>query len=111
MPSAAEKQILLAPDVVARAAAPLAGDREQQWMLRQPRAVRESFAEEVFGREDEERLQEIWMLQQPASVRRSFLDEVLSYDPSTPREMLWMLRQDDAICRSYARFVLLGEND
>ena len=111
MPSAAERQILLAPDVVARAAAPLAADREQQWMLRQPRDVRASFAEEVFGRPDEERLQEIWMLHQPLAVRRSFLDEVLAYDPSAPREQVWMLRQDDAVCRSYARFVLLGEND
>jgi IS1 family transposase len=110
MPSAAERQILLAPDVVARAAAPLAGDREQQWMLRQPRAVRESFAEEVFGREDEERLQEIWMLQQPLALRQSYLDEVLAYAPDTPREMVWMLRQSDEVCRSYARFVLLGEN-
>lgn len=111
MPSSAEKQVLLAPDVVARAAAPLAADREQRWMLRQPKAVRESFAHEVFGQPDEERLQEIWMLHQPREVRESYVRHVLSKDPDAPREMLWMLRQDDEICRSYARFVLLGQDD
>jgi IS1 family transposase len=111
MPSAAEKQLLRAPDVVARAAAPLAPDREQQWMLRQPRRVRESFADEVFGREDEEERQEVWMLHQPREVRESYASEVLAYDPAAPREMVWMLRQDDEVCRSYARFVLLGESD
>ena len=111
MPSAAEKQILRAPDVVARPDAPLAPDREQQWMLRQPRRVRESFADEVFGREDEEQRQEVWMLFQPLDIRQSYASEVLAYDPATPREMVWMLRQDDATCRSYARFVLLGEDD
>jgi len=111
VPSAAEKQLLLAPDVFARAAAPLAPEREQQWMLRQPRRVRASFAEEVFGREDEQRRQQVWMLHQPLEVRRSFARDVLAHDPATPREMLWMLRQDDAVCRSYARFVLLGADD
>ncbi len=110
MPSAAEKQLLLAPDVVARAAAPLAQLPEQQWMLRQPKAIRESFAHEVLGQPDEERLQEIWMLHQPRAIRSSYAADVLSKDPDAPREMLWMLRQDDAICRSYARFVLLGED-
>ena len=111
MSSAAEKQLLLAPDLVARAAAPMAAEPEQRWMLRQPRAVRESFAHEVLGRPDEERLQELWMLHQPREVRASYARDVLSQDPAAPREMLWMLRQDDATCRSYARFVLLGEDD
>jgi hypothetical protein len=84
MPSAAEKQLLRAPDVVARAAAPLAADREQQWMLRQPRRVRASFADEVFGREDEEERQEVWMLHQPLAVRESYASEVLAYDPAAP---------------------------
>jgi hypothetical protein len=110
VPSAAEKQLLLAPDLIARAAAPMAALPEQQWMLRQPRRVRESFAHEVLGRPDEERLQQIWMLHQPLEVRRSYAEEVLARDPDAPREMLWMLRQDDATCRSYARFVLLGED-
>lgn len=111
MPSSAEKQLLLAPDLIARAAAPLAVLPEQQWMLRQPRRVRESFAREVFGQADEERLQEIWMLHQPRELRASYAREVLARDPAAPREMLWMLRQDDATCASYARFVLLGEDD
>jgi hypothetical protein len=110
VPSAAEKQILLAPDLVARAAAPLAPDREQQWMLRQPRELRRSYAEEVFGREDEELQSQVWMLHQPREVREDYLREVLLAEPDPPREMVWMLQQDDETCASYARFVLLGED-
>ena len=111
MASAAEKQLLLAPDAIARAAAAMAPDAESAWMLRQPRAVRRSFAEEVFGRPDEERLQEVWMLHQPREVRESFAEDVRLRPPEPAREMVWMLRQDDATCRSYARYVLLGEED
>ena len=110
MPSA-EKQILTAPDVVARAAAAVAPDRRQQWMLRQPRATRRSYADEVLGREDEEHHAQAWMLEQPREVRESYLHDVLLKDPDPPRELVWMLRQDDATCRSYARFVLLGEGE
>ena len=111
MPSAAEKQILLAPDVVARAAAPMAPLPEQQWMLRQSRDVRRSFCEEVFGRDDEEFHQQVWMLHQPRELRESYAREVLERDPDAPeREMVWMLRQDDDVCASYARYVLLGED-
>ncbi len=74
---AADRQILTAPDAIARAAAPLAPEREQRWMLKQPRELRASFAREV-----------------------------LLPDPEAPREMIWMLFQDDATCRSYARYVL-----
>ena len=111
MPSAAEKQLLLAPDAVARAAAPMAPDAEARWMLRQPREVRRSFAEEVFGHPDMERLQELWMLRQPLETRRSFAEHVLARDPDAPREMVWMLHQSDAICGSFASFVLLGGDD
>ena len=102
----AEKQILLAPDVVARAAAAVAPDREAQWMLRRPRAVRQSFAESVLDAEDREHAQEVWMLRQPRELRLSFLDEVIAYDPETPREMAWMLRQSDEVCASYVDEVL-----
>ena len=76
MPSA-EKQVLLAPDVVARAAARVAPEQEQRWMLRQPRAVRRSYAEEVLGRDDEDRRAEAWMLLQSDAVRRSYVRDVL----------------------------------
>ncbi len=109
MPSAAEKQLLLAPDAVARAAAPMAPDAEARWMLRQPRALRRSFAEEVFGREDEQLRQQAWMLRQPREVRESFVEHVLMKQDPLPREEIWMLRQDDDVCRSYVSYVLLAE--
>jgi hypothetical protein len=110
MASPAERKLLLAPDAVARAAIPLAPDREARWMLRQPRALRRSFVEEVHGREDEDVRQQVWMLHQPREVRESFVRHVLLKQDPPAREMVWMLRQDDAICASYARFVLLGED-
>ena len=106
MPSVAEKQLLLAPDVVARSVAPMAPEPEQQWMLRQPRSVRRSFAEEVLGADDEEKAMEAWMLRQPRKLRLDFLDQVVSRDPKAPPEMRWMLRQSDEVCRSYADEVL-----
>jgi hypothetical protein len=72
-----ERKILTAPDGVARAAAAAVKDPRQRWMLRQPRAVRCSYAEEVHGRADEERRAEIWMLLQGDAVRRSYVRDVL----------------------------------
>lgn len=111
MASSAERQILLAPDAVARAAVPLAPDREARWMLRQPRAVRRSFAEEVIGAPDRELRQEVWMLRQPRELRESFVEHVLLRADPVPREQVWMLRQSDELCESYVRYVLLGEDD
>ena len=102
----AERQVLTAPDMVARAAAAVAPDREQRWMLRQPRDVRCSYADEVLGRPNEDLLAEAWMLRQPRKVRLSYLDEVASRDPGVPPEQRWMLKQADAVCRSYVREVL-----
>ena len=102
----AERQVLTAPDVVARAAAAVAPDREQRWMLRQPRDVRCSYADEVFGRPDEDVLAEAWMLRQPKALRLSYLDEVVAHQPDVPPEQRWMLKQDDEVCRSYVREVL-----
>jgi hypothetical protein len=110
MASSAERSLLLAPDAVARAAVGLAPDREAKWMLRQPRAVRRSFVDEVFGREDEERLQQIWMLSQPREIRESFVEHVLMKQDPEPREEIWMLRQADAVRESYVSYVLLGED-
>ncbi len=75
--STTERRVLTAPDAVARAAARLAADPEQRWMLCQPRSVRQSFAEEVFGRPDAELRQQIWMLRQPQAVRESYIADVL----------------------------------
>jgi hypothetical protein len=75
--SSMERQVLMAPDVFARQAARLAVEREQRWMLRQPRAVRRSYADEVLGRDDEELRSQIWMLRQSAEVRESYVREVL----------------------------------
>ena len=109
-PPPSERQLLLAPDAVARAAVALAPDREAQWMLRQPRAVRRSFVEEVFGREDEERPPAGWMLSQPREIRESFVEHVLMKQDPQPREEIWMLRQADDVRESYVRYVLLGED-
>ena len=109
MSSSAEKQVLLAPDVVARAAAAVVPDREQQWMLRQSRELRRSYAEEVHGRPDETERAEAWMLRRPLEVRLSYLREVVLHQDDPPREMVWMLRQSDEVARSYASFVLDGE--
>lgn len=105
----AERQVLMAPDVVARAAASVAPDRSARWMLRQPRPLRQSFAEEVLGAPDRELAEEIWMLRQPLEVRLSYLENVVAYDASTPREQVWMLRQSDEVCASYIDEVLLGD--
>jgi hypothetical protein len=70
-----ERAILLAPDAVARRAAPLAGDAEQRWMLRQSRAVRASYCHDALGRG--EIAERAWMLRQPDDVRESYISEVL----------------------------------
>jgi hypothetical protein len=72
-----ELRVLTAPDAVARTAARFAPDPLQRWMLCQPRAVRQSFAEEVYGRPDEELRQQVWMLRQPEAVRESYIADVL----------------------------------
>lgn len=106
----AERQILTAPDAIARAAAPMAPEPEQRWMLKQSRDLRRSFADEVFGRPDEDVRQQVWMLHQPRDVRQSFAREVLMQADAPEREMIWMLFQDDEACRSYARYVLDGDD-
>jgi hypothetical protein len=109
MPSA-ERQVLTAPDVIARAAARMAPDPMQRWMLEQPRDVRREFAEEVFGRPDEEVRQEVWMLRQPDAVRLSFVERVLERQEPRPAQEIWMLRQSAEVRESYVREVLLGED-
>ena len=107
MPPDPERAILTAPAAVAKTAAYAASEPEQRWMLRQPREIRQSFAEEVFGRPDAElQRQEIWMLRQPKAVRESFIEQVLSHQEPEPRQAIWMLRQTDKVRESFVREVL-----
>jgi len=106
VPSATERSILTAPGPVARTAARAAREPEQRWMLTQPREVRRSFAEEVFGRPDAGQRQEIWMLRQPKAVRESFIREVLTRQDPPPLQSIWMLRQADKVRESFVRDVL-----
>lgn len=70
--------MLLAPDVVSRAAARRAALAEERWMLRQPRSVRASYVAEVLdGSGDPELRRQLWMLHQNDAVRRSYASEVL----------------------------------
>jgi hypothetical protein len=75
-----ERRVLTAPGPVARAAARVAPEPEQRWLLCQPREVRRSFAEEVLGRPDESLRQQVWMLRQAKAVRESYIREVLLAD-------------------------------
>ena len=76
--SPTEKKVLAAPDAIARAAAALAADEEQRWMLRLPREVRRSFITEVLERGQGRReAQERWLLLADEATRRSYVDEVL----------------------------------
>jgi hypothetical protein len=75
--SATERRVLTAPAPVARAAARVAQLPEQRWILMQPREVRQSFADEVLGRADADRRQQIWMLRQTKAVRESYIRTVL----------------------------------
>ena len=78
VPPDTERSILTAPGPVAKTAALAAREPEQRWMLAQPRDVRRSYADEVFGRPDHQERQEVWMLRQPKPVRESFIREVLA---------------------------------
>jgi hypothetical protein len=108
MPSETERSILTAPSPVARAAALAAREPDQRWMLTQPRAVRRSFAEEVFGHDDADHRQELWMLRQPRAIRESFIAHVLMPQDPPPLQEIWMLRQSDEVRESYVREVLLA---
>jgi hypothetical protein len=74
--------VLRGPAFLRKAAASQARDPVEQWMLRQPRRVRESYVREVIDRGGDERLAEIWMLRQPETVRESYIEQVL--EPKLP---------------------------
>lgn len=60
-------------------------------MLSQPRAVRESYVDEVVQRPgDPELLRQVWMMRQPSAVRERYVREVL--EPALAVED----RRDDA---------------
>ena len=103
-----ERRVLLAPVPIARAAARMAREPEQRWMLTQPPAVRRSYVEEVLDAApgDAGRAQELWMLRQPRAVRLSFIAQVLKLRRPPPRQEIWMLRQNDAVRQSYVKDVL-----
>lgn len=71
------RRVMLAPDVVARAAARASAEREQAWMLCQPRSVRASYVREVVDRGDDPVHAQVWMLRQPRAVRESYIRAVL----------------------------------
>jgi hypothetical protein len=76
--SSVERQVLLAPDAVARAASNMVRGRRERWMLRQPRSVRRSYVFEVLVHADDREMREQrWMLLQPDAVRISYVTEVL----------------------------------
>jgi hypothetical protein len=76
--NAAQRAVVLGPDVVARAAARTVGEPAERWLLLQPRAVRRSFVEQVLDCRDDPAAAERWMLLQDDRVRRSYVEQVLA---------------------------------
>ena len=102
-----EREVLLAPDVIARGAAAIADGAARQWMLSQPRQVRRSYVHDVLDQGDDETSRQRWMLRAPDSVRESYLELVLPEEPGGSRpEVLWMLHQPDAVRESYVEQVI-----
>jgi hypothetical protein len=108
-----ERRVLLSPAAIARAAARMAKEPEQRWMLQQSAAVRRSYAEEVLDATGPgaAQAQELWMLRQPRTVRLSFIAQVLKRQRPLPRQEIWMLRQNDAVRQSYIRDVLTADDE
>jgi hypothetical protein len=77
--------VLRGPAFIRRAAASQARDPVEGWMLRQSRAVRDSYIREVIDRGGDEQLAEIWMLRQPKSVRESYIKDIL--EPKLPANL------------------------
>jgi hypothetical protein len=101
------RELMLAPDLVARAAAPAAKRLAERWMLTQPRAVRRSYVFDVLDPGGGEREQRIWMLRQADAVRQSYLRQVATPEGAKP-EVFWMLRQPEAVRASFVRDVMGG---
>ncbi|MCW3015750.1 MAG: hypothetical protein JWO02_2842 [Solirubrobacterales bacterium] len=101
-----ERELLLAPDMVARLAAAAAPDREQRWMLAQGREIRRSYLRDVVDRGDDDLARQRWMLRQSDAVRESYLLVLAAGPGGAPPELAWMLRQPAAVRESYVREVL-----
>jgi hypothetical protein len=101
--SAIERAVLTGPGATARAAALVADDPEQRWMLSQDRDVRRSYAEQVLDRPGDPAAEERWMLLQPDDVCRSYAEQV-----ATDPQERWLLRMPRAIRESYVHEVLGG---
>jgi hypothetical protein len=102
-----EREVLLGPDLLARAAAALVDDPAQRWMLQQPARVRRSYVVDVLDRGGAERTQTAWMLGQPDAVRLSYLRDVVRKAPDGGApEVAWMLTQPEGVRRSYVAEVL-----
>jgi hypothetical protein len=99
------RELMLGPDLVARATAAAARTPAERWMLNQPRAVRRSYVFDVLDRQGGEREQRIWMLLQPPAVRESYLEHVAGRQGAGP-EVFWMLRQPDSVRESFVREVM-----
>jgi hypothetical protein len=77
-PGAVERSALLAPDLVASAAASATSDPQAKWLLRRPKPVREGYVREVLdAKGDRTLLATRWLLRQPDDVRASYLAEVV----------------------------------
>jgi hypothetical protein len=73
-----QKQVLLGPAPLRKAAATRVQRPVEAWMLRQPRDVRRSYCAQVLDAAgDPDLLAEVWMLRQPENVRESYIEEVL----------------------------------
>jgi hypothetical protein len=78
-PGGVERSVLLAPDLIAGAAAGATNDPQAKWLLRQPKPVRESYVNEVLDQEGDPGLRATaWLLRQPDAVRESYLREVVA---------------------------------
>jgi hypothetical protein len=99
------REVMLARDVVARAAALAASESAQRWMLSQPREVRASYVRDVMDTRGGEREQRIWMLRQSDAVRHSYLLEVAGPAGAHP-EVHWLLNQSQEVRESYLVAVL-----
>ncbi len=107
MLAAVKREILLAPNLVARAAATATDDPAARWMLSLPLAVRRSYVADVLDRGDGEAEQRVWMLLQADPVREGYIRAVLERGAEPPGlEVLWMLRQPESVRASYVRDVI-----
>jgi hypothetical protein len=105
------RAMLRAPDAVTRTIAAVQTDPERRWLLRQARAIRRSFVEEVIDGGAGPAAQRRWMLLQDDDVRLSYVDDVLTAALAPDREAIWLLRQSPALRASYVADVLDAGSD